>query len=420
MIFNPPENANLSRDQFEQAFAKLESDMGFQDQPRAVVFHEKNGREHAHVVYSRIHESLTYDTGPKKGQERETPVLKAKQLSHFKLDLQRVSRDLHREFGLEMPEGLKDSRKADPFNFDIATWQQAKRIEEDPRDLKKIIGEAFQFSDSAKAFNAALEQQAMQLARGDRRGFVVVHHSGEVLPLHRYLGLRQKNVKARLGQPEHVQTVDQARSIMAERMTAQAEKKLDDQKAQHAKERKPMAEAVQRLKTEQKEQRRQLVERQAVRQKQETKARASRIRSGLKGMVDRLSLKFGRGSLARQFAAEIKAEIDRDRSDFQTLKASHIEQRQQLQKAIRLMQVKHRRERQQVRSELGHWLKLDTPTERRRMGDHLGERDAIKKKYMAERKERREFRERTDRRKGQGRKLGLKPKGPSGPKGPSA
>ena len=27
--------------------------MGLTDQPRAVIFHEKNGREHAHVIWSR-------------------------------------------------------------------------------------------------------------------------------------------------------------------------------------------------------------------------------------------------------------------------------------------------------------------------------------------------------------------------------
>jgi hypothetical protein len=241
VIVNPPESASLTRDQFAQAFDKIEADFGLADHPRAIVFHEKNGREHAHVVYGRMGMSLTYETGPKAGQERPEPILKAKQLSHFKTRLRGISQALHQQLGIEMPAGLKDSRDRDPLNFNIATWQQAKRLGEDPRDLKKIIGEAFQYADNAKAFNAALEQNAMQLARGDKRGFVVVHHTGEALPLHRFLGVKHKDVRARLGQPEHVQTVDQARTILSDKMTAQAERKLEEMKLAHAKERAPHA-----------------------------------------------------------------------------------------------------------------------------------------------------------------------------------
>lgn len=45
---------------------------------------------------------------------------------------------------------------------------------------------------------------AMQLAGGEKRGFVVIHYSSEALPLHRFLGAKQKDIRARLGQPQHV------------------------------------------------------------------------------------------------------------------------------------------------------------------------------------------------------------------------
>ena len=76
VIFNPPEKANLTRQQFFDAFAKLETELDFQDHPRAVVFHEKKGREHAHVVYGRIYISNEYETGRKAGQLRQEPTLK--------------------------------------------------------------------------------------------------------------------------------------------------------------------------------------------------------------------------------------------------------------------------------------------------------------------------------------------------------
>lgn len=90
--------------------------MELTDQPRTVVFHEKQGREHAHVIWSRI----------------DTEQMKAIELSFSKPKLREISRELHREFSLEMPKGLKPEKhwykQADPLNYNQATWQQAKQL----------------------------------------------------------------------------------------------------------------------------------------------------------------------------------------------------------------------------------------------------------------------------------------------------
>lgn len=373
VIVNPPEIANLTREQFGAAFDKIEADMGLADHPRAVVFHEKDGREHAHVVYGRIYESHTFELGKKAGQDRPTPIAKAKNMDHFKSRLRETSKELHQQFGLEMPEGLKNSKDRDPLNYGIAEWQQAKRLGEDPRDLKRLIGEAYEFSDNAQAFNAALEQNAMQLARGDKRGFVVIHHSGEALPLHRFLGVKQKDIRARLGQPQHAQTVDQARSTLTDKMTAAAEKRMGDLKRKQDTERKPMAQAVKRLKSEQQEARQTLRSRHQNRARQETKARADRIRGGLMGLWDRTQIKLGVGRLPREFATEIKAAKKRDAGEFHAVKTEHVTDRQQLQKSIQLMQEKHRRERGNARATLGYWLTLDRSSLRSELESHQNE-----------------------------------------------
>ena len=44
--FNPPEYADVTHEQFAKGFEKLENKLGLEDQPRAVVFHEKEGRRH--------------------------------------------------------------------------------------------------------------------------------------------------------------------------------------------------------------------------------------------------------------------------------------------------------------------------------------------------------------------------------------
>jgi hypothetical protein len=54
LSLNPPPNENVSVDAFEAAIKTIEQKLGLDNQPRAIVFHEKEGRRHAHVVWSRI------------------------------------------------------------------------------------------------------------------------------------------------------------------------------------------------------------------------------------------------------------------------------------------------------------------------------------------------------------------------------
>lgn len=51
---NPPETEKVGTDVFEQAISRIEERMHLQNQPRVIVFHEKEGRRHAHCVWSRI------------------------------------------------------------------------------------------------------------------------------------------------------------------------------------------------------------------------------------------------------------------------------------------------------------------------------------------------------------------------------
>ena len=372
--FNPPEGSDISRADFERSFTAVEEKMGFTNQPRAVVFHEKQGREHAHVIWSRI----------------DTEHMKAIELSFSKLKLREVSRELHREFGLELPAGLQAEKhwykQSDPMNFKQAEWQQAKRLYEDPRDLKKIIGQAYEYSDNAGAFNAALENHAMQLARGDRRGFVVVHHSGEVLGLRQYLGgQKAKDIRARLGKPDHVQTVDQAKSMLKDRMTAAAEKQIDDLKQRHAIERQPMVEAAQKLKSEHREAREVLKSSQEARGGCEALERANAHRKGLMGLWDRLNAKLGMGNIARENAQALEAGKVRDEKERHSLRTDQLQQRRTLQKSINHMQEKHKRERQSARTVLGHWLKMDKPSISEQIKEHVQEMDSRKEERAKQR-----------------------------------
>jgi hypothetical protein len=86
---NPPQTENVPVAYFENALAKIEKETGLRGQPRVVVFHEKEGRRHAHCVWSRI--------------KREE--MKAVNLSFYKYKLRDISKELYFQYGWEMPRG---------------------------------------------------------------------------------------------------------------------------------------------------------------------------------------------------------------------------------------------------------------------------------------------------------------------------
>lgn len=54
LSLNPPKEADVPTADFENAIERIEKKLGLSGQPRAIVFHEKEGRRHAHAVWSRI------------------------------------------------------------------------------------------------------------------------------------------------------------------------------------------------------------------------------------------------------------------------------------------------------------------------------------------------------------------------------
>jgi hypothetical protein len=360
---NPPEDARLTVDDFRAAAQAIEEKFGLTNQPRAIVTHEKNARLHAHVVWSRI----------------DTEQMKAIQLSHDRPKLKEVSRELFKEYGFAMPEGLRDRTKASPENFSPQIWQQAKRIGEDPRDLKRIIGDAFRDADSAKAFQAQLESHAMFLARGDRRGFVVLHHTGEALPINRYLDMKQKDIRAKLGDPKDQITIDQARSYLKARMTAQAERQLEDLKKKQAAERKPQADKAQKMRSEHRADREALRTAQEARTAREELERANRLRTGVRGLWQRFTGEYGR--IAKQNAAEAEAARVRDTAEREALRQRQLNERAALQSDIAQMKDKQLRETNQQRAVLGHWLAMDKESQRDAIKAHVDELDKVKRSW---------------------------------------
>ncbi|WP_299628106.1 AAA family ATPase [uncultured Tateyamaria sp.] len=199
LSLNPPSSASVCVETFEATIASVERELGLVGQPKAIVFHEKNGRRHAHCVWSKI----------------DASQMKAINLSHYKRKLFGLSRDLYLEHDWDMPDGFKERGRAKRQNYSRAEGQQAKRAQRDPQAQKAMFAACWAASDNRASFEAALRDQGYVLARGARRGFVAVDADGKVWSLSRWTGVRAKELRRRLGPEADCPSIADVRGQLA-------------------------------------------------------------------------------------------------------------------------------------------------------------------------------------------------------------
>jgi Ti-type conjugative transfer relaxase TraA len=215
---NPPPGIDVPLGYYEDAIAKIEAKLGLEGQPRAIVFHENDGRRHAHVVWSRI----------------SVETHKAINLPFYKRKLTEITRELFLQHGWDMPKGLENPELANPHSLSHEEWQHAKRMMDDPVLLKKIFVEAWEASDSKAAFEQALAEHGLFLVRGDRRGFVAMDINGTPYSLSRWTGVKPKDLKAKLGDPKDTASLEEVKQCIAEKLPEHVRDQIQQQKEQMA------------------------------------------------------------------------------------------------------------------------------------------------------------------------------------------
>lgn len=315
---SPPETERVGVAAFERAIEAIEQRNGLNGHPRVIVFHEKNGRRHAHCVWSRI----------------KSDEMRAVNLPHFKLKLRDISRELFIEHGWTMPRGLVNSEERNPLNFSRAEWQQAKRIERDPRSIKTIFQDCWAVSDSGKAFAQAMEARGYYLARGDRRSFVAIDHLGEVYAIARWADLKTKEVNARLGDPETFSSVDEVKTRLAQQVDAKLQRFAFEARSEFDQARLGLHDHKRKLVQWQRHERRIQMDLQAVRHIEEMRIRHERFSKGLlKGIWDRIT---GRhAAIRRQNEEELSRSMQRDEAERQALIDRQLQERRALHRQIR-------------------------------------------------------------------------------------
>ncbi len=177
---NPREDEHLTPEQWDVAVDTLEQNLGLTDHARFQVEHEKEGRVHRHIVWSRI------------DPETMTAVSDS---FNYPIHTQ-TARELEQTFNLP-PVQLPDPPERDRFK----NWETFRAQDSgiDPKAMKAEITALWQQSDGGRAFSAAIEEKGYLLAKGDRRDFVLVDQEGDIHSLARRIeGAKAADIRAKM------------------------------------------------------------------------------------------------------------------------------------------------------------------------------------------------------------------------------
>ncbi len=215
--------APITRAQYLAAVERIENRLGLAGQPRAIIFHVKQGtgREHCHVVWSRI----------------DTAKMRAVQLSHDRMKLRTLAREIAREYGLELPPGLAEDRAMDRFDradMSLAEKAQTEQSGISPHERRADITTAYRSADGPIAFVQSLEERGYFLAIGGRRAFVVVDRYGHVHSLARQIvGVKTRALKSFLAELD-VPTLEEAKGLARSRGQAAQDRRREKMQARLA------------------------------------------------------------------------------------------------------------------------------------------------------------------------------------------
>lgn len=338
---NPPQDERAPIEYFEHAASQIEDRLNLKDQPRIIVFHEKEGRRHAHCVWSRI----------------DHQEMKAINLPHYKNRLNEISKDLFLKYDWSLPKGYIDRQYSNPLNFTLQEWQQAKRANEDTRVLKSLMKQAWERSDNKASFMNALNEHGFTLARGDRRGYVAVDYKGEIYSLSRWTGAKTKALKQKIGAPQDLPSVEQAKQAIADKMTPVLQQYIQDIHKQRSKNYKPLQNAIHTLKRQHQKERAQLDAAQNERRVNEEQQRQNRLPKGIiKNILSRITGKYQR--IQKQNAEETMQCAKRDYTERQKLVDKQLDTRQKLQDKIQNVRENHNSISLQLRKDISTYMEM--------------------------------------------------------------
>lgn len=216
VVMRPPNGFAAKETDFRYAMKRIQEIYPeIKGQPYAIVEHMKDGGLHWHVTWSRVKNGRAID------------------LAFTRNRLTELAGEMFERIGLEAPEGIKNFKsdrpsRASEKNLPRAAAQQAKRMGFDAEQIRETVTEAWSATNTIPGFIGRMEDVGLYLAQGDRRGFVLIHHTGAVFSLSKFSGAKAKDIRARLGSPDQYRTVQQVKDWIeaAKKQTPDHEKEV--------------------------------------------------------------------------------------------------------------------------------------------------------------------------------------------------
>lgn len=209
--FNPCAHEHFTEQQWERAFEIFEHHRGIPaGQARVVYEHEKEGRTHRHVIWSRI----VLEEGRAWSDALDAKICHA------------AAREIERELGLERTISPLDKDRHGPRpprapkSYEMF---RGLRSEIDPRDVTAEITAIFRESAHAADFVNGLRQHGYEPVQGNR-GFCILDRAGDVHSLARRIdGINTQELRAFMHgiDRDALPTVDQAKTSFRERNIAE-------------------------------------------------------------------------------------------------------------------------------------------------------------------------------------------------------
>lgn len=217
---NPRDDERLTPEQWGKAIDALEQKLGLEDHARFVVEHEKEGRVHRHIVWSRIN----------------VETMRAVRMDKDYAKHQEVARSLEKEFGLSPVTSVLGTEIKSPRpERRPEQWEvfRGKQRGIDVFDMKNEITELWNETEDGKSFVSGLEEHGYILARGDSRKYCVVDQKGDIHSLARRIeGVKAADIRSRFTDIdiEDLPHVNQAVALQRERYSQSFEN--EDEKRQ--------------------------------------------------------------------------------------------------------------------------------------------------------------------------------------------
>ena len=158
----------LSASHWREACDRYAEAFGMEQHQAAIILHHQpDGATHAHFVFNRVH-----------------PVtLKAADLWRNYAKHKTLAREMEKDWGLRQVSSLKQARARDYSNAGRGETEQARRLGENVHDIREHVRWLWEQSENGQAFVLALKEEGYELAKGDRRAYVVLDPHGGIYSL---------------------------------------------------------------------------------------------------------------------------------------------------------------------------------------------------------------------------------------------